>query len=170
MSPWSTESVYPRLLEHFNEKQRRLYVASEALRIGFGGVSKVSRESGISRVTITAGVAELRAGIRPSERIRAPGGGRKPLTTAQPGIDAAVEQVANPKGDPMSPIRWTSHSLEHIATAAKGLGHSVSPMSVHRILKAKGFALRANKKEVEDRQHPDRNAQFEISKGLTFNR
>jgi hypothetical protein len=150
------------MLDALNEKQQRLYVASEALRLGYGGISKVSRESGISRVTITAGIKELRSGVvTPPERIRRVGGGRKKLSDTQPDLVAQTVQTAHPKGDPMSPLRWTSLSMEHIAQAVKALGYPISPMSVYRLLKAKGFALRANKKEIEGKQHPDRNAQFE---------
>lgn len=161
MEQWTTALVYPIMLSQFNEKQQRLYSASEALRIGFGGISKVSRETGISRVTITAGIKQLRLGVIRNGRIRAVGAGRKLLSHTQVGIVEATCLVADPKGNPESPIRWTSYSIEHIANALKEKGYTISSMSVYRILKTCGFALKANKKTIEGKgTHPDRNAQF----------
>ncbi len=161
MEQWTTALVYPIMLSQFNEKQQRLYAASEALRIGFGGISKVSRETGISRVTITAGIKQLRLGVVRDGRIRGVGAGRKLLSHTQAGIVEVTCLVADPKGNPESPIRWTSYSMAHIANALREKGYTLSPMSVYRILKTCGFALKANKKTIEGKgRHIDRNAQF----------
>ena len=161
MEQWTTALVYPLMLSQFNEKQQRLYAASEALRLGFGGISKVSRETGISRVTITVGVKQLRAGIVQDERIRKAGAGRKLLSYTQADIVQETCTIADPKGNPENPIRWTSYSMEHIAKALKDKGYTISSMSVYRILKINGFALKANKKTIEGKgTHVDRNAQF----------
>lgn len=161
MEQWTTALVYPMMLGQFNEKQQRLYAASEALRLGFGGISKVSLETGISRVTITAGIKQLRAGIVRDGRIRSPGAGRKLLSYTQADIAETTCLVADPKGNPENPIRWTSFSMEHIAKALKDKGYTISSMSVYRILKTNGFALKANKKTIEGKgTHVDRNAQF----------
>ncbi len=162
MEEWSTALVYPIMLSQLNEKQQRLYAASEALRIGFGGISKVSRETGISRVTITTGIKQLRSGVVQNGRIRAVGGGRKQLAATQAGIVQATCLVADPKGNPENPIRWTTYSMEHIANVLQEKGYIISSMSVYRILKTQGFALKANKKTIEGKgaNHPDRNAQF----------
>jgi hypothetical protein len=101
---------------------------------------------------------------QPGERVRKEGGGRKKLEEHYPGVEAAVERIADPKGNPESPLRWTSYSMEHIAELAQAEGYPISGMGVYRILKTEGFALKANKKEVEGKSnHPDRNAQFEVS-------
>lgn len=161
MEQWTTALVYPVMLSQFNEKQQRLYAASEALRIGFGGISKLQRETGISRVTITAGIKELRSGVILDGRIRKPGGGRKLLAYRQAGIVKEICIIADPKGNPENPIRWTTCSMEHIAKALRGKGYTISPMSAYRILKTQGFALKANKKTIEGKgTHVDRNAQF----------
>lgn len=161
MEQWTTALVYPAMLSQFNEKQQRLYAASEALRIGFGGITKVSRETGISRVTITEGIKQLRVGVLPDGRIRKRGAGRKPLSQKQANIVADTCSIADPKGNPESPIRWTTYSMEHICDALRGKGYTISPMSVYRILKTQGFALKANKKTIEGKgTHIDRNAQF----------
>lgn len=161
MEQWTTALVYPMMLSQFNEKQQRLYAASEALRIGFGGISKVHRETGISRVTITAGIKQLRAGVTNDGSIRAQGAGRKLLSNAQADIVEATCVAADPKGNPEDPIRWTSYSMEHIAKALKEKKYIISPMSVYRILKTNGFALKANKKSIEGKgAHIDRDAQF----------
>lgn len=114
MEQWTTALVYPMMLIQLNEKQQRLYAASEALRAGGGGISKVSRETGISRVTITAGIQQLRLGVVRDGRIRKAGGGRKKLTYTQAGIVEAACLVADPKGNPENPIRWTSYSMLNI--------------------------------------------------------
>src|SRR5438045_3762198 len=161
MEEWTTALVYPIMLSQFNEKQQRLYAASEALRIGFGGVSKVSRETGISRVTIIAGIKQLRAGIVQDGRIRSVGAGRKLLSYTQADIVQETCIIADPKGNPENPIRWTSYSMEHIAKDLKEKGYTISSMSVYRILKTNGFALKANKKTIEGKgTHIDRDAQF----------
>jgi transposase len=99
-------------------------------------------------------MGELTAGelYEPGERVRGKGGGRKKLAVHFPGIEAAVERIAHPKGDPESPLRWTTCSMVNIAKAAKEQGYPISAMGVYRILKAKGFALKANKKEIEGKQ------------------
>lgn len=155
-----TAQLHLQTMEHFNERQQRIYAGSLAKQYGWGGMSRVHQELGLDIHTISRGMREL---VQEPliGRIRLAGGGRKKLSVHTPGIDVVVEKTAHPKGNPMSTIRWTSYSMEHIAKAVKQLGFLVSPMSVYRILKAKGFAMRANKKGIEGRQHPDRNLQFE---------
>ena len=161
MQQWTTALVYPIMLSQFNERQQRLYAASEALRRGFGGISIVSRETGISRVTITAGIKQLRSGIVQDGRIRAAGAGRKLLSYTQADIVQETCIIADPKGDPENLIRWTSYSMEHIANVMRKKGYTISSMSVYRLLKTQGFALKANKKTIEGKgAHIDRNAQF----------
>jgi hypothetical protein len=150
--------------KELNEKQWRHFLASEAKRIGYGGIRQVEESSGACWQTIKRGMEEIEAGelYQPGERVRKEGGGRKKLEAHYPGVEAAVERIADPKGDPESPLRWTSHSMEHIAEQVESAGYPISAMGVYRILKAQGFALKANKKEVEGKSnHPDRNAQFE---------
>jgi len=150
--------------QELNEKQWRHFLAVEALRIGHGGINQVQQHTGVAWQTIKNGINEIEkeALYQPGERIRNSGGGRKKLREHTPAIEQVVEKTADPKGDPMRMIRWTTFSLAHIAEAVKKLGLHISPMSVYRILKEKGFALKANKKEIEGKgNHPDRNAQFE---------
>lgn len=150
--------------EELNEKQWRHYLATEAMRIGYGGINQVMQASGACWKTIKDGILEIEAGewYRPGGRIRKEGGGSKKLSVRLPGVETVVEKTADPKGNPESPLRWTSYSMAHISEAVKAEGYSVSSMGVYRILKAKGFALKANKKEIEGKSnHPDRNLQFE---------
>ena len=159
----TAQDHYAFMKQELNEIQWRHFLALEALRIGHGGINQVQRKTAVAWQTIKQGILEIEAGklYHPGERVRKSGGGRKKLSYHTKGIDKIVEKTANPKGNPDSPIRWTSLSMEHIANALKKLGFIISPMSVYRILKAKGFALKANKKGVEGKQHPDRNLQFE---------
>jgi hypothetical protein len=160
----TTSTHFELMKKELNEKQWRHFLASEAMRIGRGGIRQVSEISGACWQTIKRGMEEIETGelYQPGERVRKEGGGRKKLEAHYPGVEAAVEQIADPKGNPESPLRWTSYSMEHIAELVQAEGYPISTMGVYRILKSKGFALKANKKEVEGKSsHPDRDAQFE---------
>jgi hypothetical protein len=161
MEQWSAQKTFANILCQLNEKQQRLYVASEALRIGYGGITKVSFESGVSRVTISKGVHELQKGVVNDGRIRAIGGGRKSTEKKQEGILEAICKIANPKGDPESPLLWTTLSAQHISHELKRQGFKAGATTTLRILKSLGFALKSNKKNIEGNgTHEDRDAQF----------
>src|SRR5919206_4502304 len=108
MQQWTSTQVYTSMLHQLNEKQRRLYAASEALRIGYGGISQISRETGISRVTITQGIKELTTGEIVDQRIRKKGGGRKKLSHTHPDVVEVIKKTAHPKGNPMDTLVHTS--------------------------------------------------------------
>ena len=152
------------ILPHLDERQRRLVLAAEARSLGHGGVSLVARAAGVSRVTVTAGVEELEAGVEPSPgRARRPGGGRKPLTDTDPGLLEALDALVEPqtRGDPMTRLRWTTKSTRNLADELGRQGHQISHHSVGRLLsRPLGYSLQGNAKTIEGRQHPDRDAQF----------
>jgi transposase len=154
---------FDAILPHLDERQRRLVLAAEARSLGHGGISLVARASGVSRVTITAGVGELDSGEDPMPgRSRRPGAGRKPLTETDPGLTEALDALVEPVtlGDPMSRLRWTTKSTRNLADELGRQGHEVSHDSVGRLLHEAGYSLQGNAKTVEGRQHPDRDAQF----------
>ena len=106
------------LQNEFNERQRRLWAASEALCLGHGGVTLVSRATGLSRTTINNGITELEQGRSLSgQRVRRKGGGRKKVTDQQPALVETLDGLVEPtaKGDPISPLRWTVHSTRRLA-------------------------------------------------------
>jgi hypothetical protein len=152
-----------------DERLRRQWVASEAQSFGRGGVSAVSRATGMSRNTVRRGMAEtaLRK-AKPkapvSTRIRSPGGGRKALTESDPGLWGALEALVEPmsRGDPRSPLRWTCKSTTQLAGELTRQAHPISPWTVGSLLKAGGYSLQSNRKTKEGSSHPDRNAQFEF--------
>jgi transposase len=152
------------LLPHLNERQRRLAVATEARLLGHGGVRAVAGIAGVSETTVRRGVAELEAGLEPlpEGRVRAPGGGRKPIEETDPAVLKALLAMVEPdeRGDPESPLRWTTKSLRHVAEGLTRRGYPVSAPTVGRLLKSAGFSLQANTKTLEGVQHPDRDAQF----------
>jgi len=159
--------------QELNEIQWRHFLASEALRIGFGGINQVKIITGADFKTIKKGIDEIRSGnlYTPGGPIRKAGGGRKKLVSHNPNLLKTIRAIANPKGDPMNSILYTSYSIEHITNEVRKTGYVVSPKSVYRVLKSLGFAMKANKKNIEGtRNHPDRNLQFEhINKiGLRF--
>ena len=147
----------------FTERSRRLWAATEARAIGHGGIALVERATGISRATIQRGLHELDADAPlPPGRIRNVGGGRKRTTaldkTLLRDLEALVEPTA--RGEPESPLRWTSKSVRTLAVALEALGHTVSHTVVAELLHQLGYSLQGNAKTREGRQHPDRDAQF----------
>ncbi len=153
---------FAALLPHLDERQRRLLMGAEARSLGHGGIKVVARAAGVSEVTVSRGVDELEAGGEPLGRIRKPGGGRKPVTHTDPGVSTALLGLVEPgsRGDPHSPLRWTTKSMRWLQTELAAAGHPVSVSTVARLLKAEGFSLQGNAKTIEGAAHPDRDAQF----------
>ena len=148
-----------------DERSRRLLAAGQALALGRGGISAVSRETGVSRVTITAGVKELReqsGGGSRKVRVRREGGGRKQEIEKQPGLLDALESLIEPvtRGDPESALRWTCKSLRKLAGELGNQGYLVSHRLVADLLERLGYSLQANSKTSEGSNHPDRDSQF----------
>ena len=146
-----------------NERQWRLYVATEAKRKGTGGISQVAREAGVTRKTIRKGMQELEAGelYEPGGLIRRKGGGRKQATDKDESLRADLEELLEPKGDPQSLVRWTTKSMSKLKEALKGQGHSIGATAIRELVKGMGFSLKANKKGIEGTVHADRDAQFQ---------
>jgi transposase len=146
-----------------NERQRRIWAAAEALSHGHGGIAAVARVAGISRDTIERGIKELRSGVRlQAGQVRRPGAGRPKLTDVDLTLLEDLQALVDPdtRGDPMSPLRWTTKSLMKLAGALAQTGHEVSDSTVGKLLKGLGFRLHANVKTREGSDHPDRDAQF----------
>ena len=158
---------FAALLPHLDERQRRLALGAEARSLGHGGIKAVAEAAGVSAVTVSAGVAELESGGEPLRRARAPGGGRKSVSETDPGVVEALLGLVEPgsRGDPESPLRWTTLSLRNLAAAMGRAGHQVSAPTVARLLREEHFSLQGNAKAAEGRQHPDRDAQFRYISG-----
>jgi len=158
----SVATRFAAISPHLNERQRRLWVGSEARALGRGGVSLVARATGISRPTVHKALEELDAPPLASGRVRRPGGGRKRLSTTDPELAAALDALVDPdtRGDPMSPLRWTCKSTGQLALALTRGGHPVSADTVGTMLRESGYRLQANVKTKEGSLHPDRDAQF----------
>jgi len=152
------EVIFP----HLDERQRRLLMGAEARAIGRGGIRLVARAAGVREATVSLGVGELDAGAGPLGRVRRPGGGRKRAADLDPGLVPALLALVEPdeRGDPVSPLRWTTKSTRSLAAELTAQGHKVSADTVGGLLRAEGFSLQANAKTVEGKQHPDRDAQF----------
>ncbi len=146
-----------------NERARRLVAASEALALGWGGISAVSRATGLSRKAISHGIKELQAEEGVAEgRIRRTGGGRKTTVSKDASLQQDLERLVEPvtRGDPESPLRWTCKSVRKLAEELRALGHPVSHELVSQMLHELGYRLQANRKTREGGTHPDRAAQF----------
>ena len=153
------------MIPELNERQRRLFLAAEAKSIGYGGITKVSRMSGVSRVTITQGIYELeKDNAIELIHCRRRGGGRKPAEEKQPGIIEALGKLveAQTKGDPMALLIWTSKSVRNLSAALRDKGYTASHVLVANMLKAMGYTLQAYRKDIAvNSPHLDCNAQFE---------
>ena len=152
-------SVWPLL----DERTRRIMAASEAMALGYGGVSLVRRACGLSRKAIAKGIGEIEAGTAwVPGRIRRPGAGRKPITVSDPQlVDTLEAMIADQtRGDPESPLRWICKSTRTIAHELSGRHHPVSHVKVAQLLHGLDYSLQGNRKTEEGEDHPDRDAQF----------
>jgi transposase len=143
-----------------NEKQWRQFLALEAQERG--SLLQVAREAGVSKNTVRRGREEIEAGDRytPGTRQRREGAGRKKKEDQDDTLLADLEGLLDPKGDPMSLVKWTTKSMAHLKQALQALGHHVAESTIRRVLQTLGYSLRSNKKSLEGTSHPDRDAQF----------
>jgi transposase len=150
------------LLPHLDERQRRLLLGAEARVRGHGGIRRVARAAGVAEGTVSRGVTELESGEAVLGRVRREGGGRKRLVDLDPGLLPALLALVEPdvRGDPMSPLRWTTKSTRKLAEELARQGWRVSADTVAGLLRQEGFSLQGNAKTLEGKQHPDRDAQF----------
>lgn len=147
-----------------DERTRRLLAAAEALTLGWGGATAVSKATGVSRRAIGEGGRELsRPRQATGRRVRREGGGRKKTITKDPTLLADLERLVEPvtRGDPESPLRWTCKSMRKLAAELNEMGHRTSQHLVAELLHELGYSPRANRKTLEGASHPDRDAQFQ---------
>ncbi len=151
------------LLAVLDERSRRLVLGAVARAAGDGGIGTVAKMTGASWQTVADGVAELESGqAAPPGRIRRPGGGRKTLAEADPGLLPALLALVedSARGDPESPLAWTTKSVKHLSDELRGRGHRCSPQTAWRLLHGQGFSTQSAAKVLEGGRHPDRDAQF----------
>lgn len=154
---------YVSLRAHLDEKSLRLCAAADAQLFGRGSASAVARASGLSRTTINAGLKDLKASVE-IKGVRRPGAGRKPLKVTNPALLEDLDRLVDPitRGDPESPLRWTSKSTTKLADELRNMGHTVSQRSVWNLLDNLGYSMQSNRKSNEGASHPDRNEQFQF--------
>ena len=165
------------VLPLLDERQKRLFLASEARSIGWGGISLISRISGADRETISRGMKEIQQGKidltedgtdnspvkETRSRMRKRGGGRKGVASKDPEIIAALLALVDKEsyGNPENPLRWTCKSTRILAEELTKEGHPISHNAVYDLLSAQGFTMQTNRKLMQSgKQHPDRNEQF----------
>jgi len=155
---------YEDLSPVLNEQGLRRFAATEARAYGHGGVSVVSKITGLARSTISRGMKEIGENL-PVEagRVRKPGGGRKAKQAEDSTLLSDLQRIVEPatRGDPMRVLKWTSKSLRHLSEALKGEDHSVCPHVIADCLRELGYSLQANRKTKEGSGHMDRDAQFQ---------
>ncbi|MFV2074435.1 MAG: ISAzo13 family transposase [Thermoanaerobaculales bacterium] len=162
MTSEALSEFFGQVLPHLGERQRRVVAGAAAQMLGRGGKTRVAEASGMSRNTVIRGVGEMEAGVEPSDRQRAPGGGDRPAIVKQPGLSEALDELVDPetRGTPMSSLRWTSKSTYQLARELTSQGYQVSAELVRRLLHQMGYSLQAPSKQKEGTTHPDRDAQF----------
>ena len=151
-----------------DERTRRLWAATEATSVGWGGISVVSDATGLAHTTIKRGVRDLEAVTTISDkatgarRIRRTGGGRKSVVETDPQIGEALESLIEPatRGDPDSALKWTCKSTRRLSQELQQHGHLIGPTSVRSLLHDLDYSLQANRKTREGIDHPDRDEQF----------
>jgi transposase len=158
------------LLPHLNERDRRLALGAEAKAWGHGGIVEVHRATGVAQSTISRGKRELEevGDTESTGRVRAKGGGRKKAEVANPELVDTLDELIDPetRGDPESPLRWTTKSTRNLASELTARGHKISHSAVRKLLRLLGYSLQATRKMLEGNQHPDRDAQFRYINGL----
>jgi hypothetical protein len=147
---------------HLDERTRRIMAATEAVSLGFGGVSMVARACGLSRKAIHKGIRELAQGEPLLGRVRRPGAGRKAITQSDPQLVQTLEGLIDEqsRGDPQSVLRWTCKSTRAIARELAQQQHPISHVKVAQMLHDLDYSLQGNRKTEEGADHPDRDAQF----------
>ena len=146
-----------------DERARRLLAGSEALAVGRGGIAAVARATGLARTTVQRGMDDVRAGERLEHgRVRREGAGRPRIEDRDPTLRTDLEALIEPtsRGDPESPLRWTTRSVRNLAAELRRGGHTVSYQTVSELLHDMGYSLQSNRKTLEGTSHPDRDAQF----------
>lgn len=163
------EAKYSALEPYLDERTRRIWGAAEARALGRGGMSRVSEATGMSRATLRSGMEAIEQMSQADDEglelgaIRRPGGGRKRLTATDATLLEDLATLIEPgtRGDPESPLRWTTQSTHQLATTLQEMGHQVSPRTVYSLLREQGYSLQANRKTDEGKGHGDRDEQFQ---------
>jgi transposase len=162
VSDTALAEMFATVMPLLDERQRRILAGAQARALGRGGIGVVASAAGMARSTVQSAIGEIRTGIDPQAPVRRSGAGRKKLIDKDPHLLQNLDDLVEPeaRGDPMCPLRWTSKSTGHLASALSSMGHNVSPDTVGRLLAEMGYSLQALAKQREGSQHPDRDAQF----------
>lgn len=151
------------MLQFLDEKQRRIYLATEAEGLGYGGIKSVHELTGVSQTTIIRGIKELRNGTVEQNRVRKSGGGRKAITQKYSNIRDEIEEIVNGStlGNPEKTLLWTTKSLRNIEKVLQEKGFEITHDTVGNLLRDMGYSLQLNQKMLQvGEPHPDRDDQF----------
>ena len=159
------KSRFESIKNHLDEKTKRLFCAAEAKVLGRGGIKKVHQATNVSEKTISKGLKELNQPDildKNKNKIRKSGGGRKKAIDKNPDIEKHLLALVEPtiRGEPQSPLLWTTKSLRKLANELKKMNFNVSHTVVGNILKENKFSLQTNCKTDEGSSHIDRDKQF----------
>lgn len=161
---------FNRLSEYLNEKAKRLWCANESMSIGWGGIEIISNSTVVSRTTISNGIKELKSQENLNQiGVRKAGGGRKKVKDKDIDFENDLKELveSSTRGDPESPLKWTSKSTRKLADELNKNGYRASHALVARTLIEMGYSLQANKKTDEGGKHPNRDEQFQFISNKT---
>ena len=155
--PEGTEQIMRKFYNTLSEKDKRRYAATEAIKLGHGGVSLIAEILGCARNTIHIAIAELKSlptDCKYDPAIRIAGGGRKRYDQTHPDIDSAFLAVVrnHTAGDPMDQsIRWTNLTHAEIAQHLNDdHGIIVSETVVRQLLNKHDFVRRKAQKKNDE--------------------
>lgn len=163
------QGQYYLLHKELNERHWRLFLATEASKIGYGGISRVASVSGSDWKTIKRGIDELGSEEKlPDDRIRKFGGGRKKIVDQDTALLSDLDRLIvkkdkngnPPRGNPMRFLQWTDKSVAHLAKGLQKMGHHIHDTALFNLMHRLHYSLRSNKKDDEGESSEDRNQQF----------
>lgn len=167
MDEQNIATKFSQISSYLNEKTLRIWAAVEALSFPRGGISIVAKATGMSRSTIHIGILEIQPSkennfLNEVERTRRKGGGRKTVVEKNSDLKKDLEILvdAATRGDPESPLKWTSKSTYNLADELNAMGHKVSQRTVYTLLDEMEYSMQSNRKTKEGSDNPDRDAQF----------
>lgn len=162
------QTKYNALKVELDERGKRIWAATEAISLGYGGVVAVCKATGIAESTIRIGRREMKQDkpvLRKHDgnrRFRKKGGGRPLLVQKDVELLGMLDSLVDPlsRGDPMSPLRWTCKSTRKLSQELKTMGYTISHTKVGQLLVCLNYSLQSTRKKMEGKSHPDRDAQF----------
>jgi len=162
---FDTEKYTMLFYSNLSEKDKRLFAGLEAMKLGYYGVSEVSKRLNLNKHTVRKGQNELLSeNLLPEGQTRKKGGGRKKkVETIFNIINIFLLLLVDfTAGNPMnSKTLWTNLTCKQISDLLKKQAIDVSVNVVKQLFKKCGFVKRKLFKNRTMKVVENRNLQFE---------